>query len=148
MSVDDKCPQWIRVSTQDMTSMSGRYILGGKSAKEWADYGRWFALIQLCARTPDGYIDVSDERRMKSLALDLSMTPAACKKWLGVLVDSGALDRELYESRGWVLIVDVYNAVQSYHTQVRVNKRNGAMRGRSKHKRNESESLSEIEANR
>ena len=133
-----------------MTSMSGRYILGGKSAKEWADYGRWFALIQLCARTPEGYIDVSDERRMKSLALDLSMTPANCKKWLGVLVDSGALDRESYESRGWVLIVDVYNAVQSYHIQVRANKRNGAMKGKAKSKRtakrNESDSLSEIEA--
>ena len=130
MSVDDKCPQWIRMSTHDMESPTGSYVLGGKSEKEWAAYGREKGLEQLCARTPDGYIDVSDERRLKSLAYSLAMTPAACKKWLSVLVDGGVIDRESYESCGWVLVVDVYNSVQSYQTRVRANKRNGSKGGR------------------
>lgn len=130
MSADDKCPQWIRVSTSDMTSQEGRYILGGKSQREWADYGRWFALIQLMARDSNGFIDVSDPRRLKSLAVDLALTPKACRDWLGVLVDGGAIDREAYEARGWICVADVYNAVQSYQTQTRANKRNGAKGGR------------------
>ena len=82
MSADDKRLKWLRVSTADMTSPEGRYILGGKSTKEWADYGRYFALLQLMASSPEGTIDVSDARRLKSLAVELSMTPAACKEWL------------------------------------------------------------------
>ena len=112
-----------------MTSQEGRYILGGKSAKEWADYGRWFALLQLMARTQEGYIDVSDPRRLKSLAVDLALTPKACRDWLGVLVDGGAIEQESYDV-GRVLVPDVYNSVQSYKSQVRANKRNGAKGGR------------------
>lgn len=130
MSADDKRPQWIRVSTYDMTSPEGRYILGGKSAREWADYGRWFALLQLMARTTEGYIDVSDPRRLKSLATDLALTPKACGDWIGVLVEGGAVEREAYEEKGWICVADVYNAVQSYKCQVRANKRNGAKGGR------------------
>ena len=73
---------------------------------------------------------MSDERRLKSLSVDLAMTPKACKGWLEVLVDGGAIEREAYEAKGWVCIADVYNHVQAYQTQVRVNKRNGAKGGR------------------
>lgn len=142
MSADDKCPPWIRVSTTDMTSSEGRYILGGKSAKEWADYGRYFALIQLVARSPQGFIDVSDPRRLKSLAVDLAMTPKACKDWIDMLLTGGVIERESYERMGWICIVDVYNAVQSYQAQVRANKRNGAKGGRPKKK---TESLEQVE---
>lgn len=130
MSADDRCPPWIRLSTDNMTSIEGRYILGGKSNREWADYGRYIGLMQLIARTPEGFIDVSDERRLKSLSVDLAMTPKACKGWLEVLVDGGAIEREAYEAKRWVCIADVYNHVQAYQTQVRVNKRNGAKGGR------------------
>ena len=130
MSADDKCAPWIRVSTTDMNSYEGRYILGGKSTKEWADYGRYFALIQLAARTPEGVIDVSDERRLKSLSVDLAMTPKACREWLGVLLEGGIIEREAYEDRGILCIVDVCNAVIAYQSQVSANRRNGARGGR------------------
>ncbi len=137
MSVDDKCPPWIRVSTTNMTSAEGRYILGGKSAKEWADYGRYFALIQLIARSPQGYIDVSDERRLRSLAVDLALTPKACTTWLNVLLKGGVIDAESYEQAGRVCMPDVYNAVTAYQTQIRVNRKNGAKGGRPRKNKTE-----------
>ena len=137
MSCDDRCPPWIRVSTSNMTTVEGRYILGGRSAREFADYGRYFALIQLVARTPQGYIDVGDARRLKSLAADLGMTPKACRDWLAVLVEGGAIDAECYEARGWVFMPDVYNQVQSYQGQVAANRRNGAKGGRPRKQKTE-----------
>ena len=145
MSAADKVPQWIRVSTSDMTSAEGRYILGGKSSREWADYGRWFALLQLVARSPEGLIDVSDQRRLKSLAVDLALTPKACKDWLGVLVDGGAIEREAYEARGWICIPCVFNDVQSYKSQVRVNRLNGAKGGRPRKKKTETTTTDKTE---
>lgn len=146
MSADDKCPQWIRVSTTDMTSTEGRYILGGKSTREWADYGRWFALMQLVARSPEGYLDVADARRLKSLAVDLAMTPKACTEWLEMLVEGGAVEREAYEVQKWVCVPDIWNAIQSYRMQVRANKRNGAKGGRPRKPKTEPIAKPETEA--
>lgn len=126
MSADDKCPPWVRLSTSDMTSMAGRYILGGKGPKEWADYGRYIGLMQLMARTEEGYVDISDPRRLRSLSQDLGMTPKACREWIEMLIEGGAVERESYEQCGWVCVADVYNAVQSYRTKCRINKRNAA----------------------
>lgn len=137
MSAEDKSPQWIRVSTSDMFSQEGRYILGGRSNKEWADYGRWFALLQLLGRTADGYIDVSDPRRLKSLASDLAMQPKACKEWLAMLVEGGAVDREAYETKGRVCVADVFDAVQSYKCQVRANRRIAAQRVKKRERTND-----------
>ena len=123
MSADDRCPQWVRVSTHHMTSIAGRYVLGGKTAREWADYGRLFALTQLCACTTEGYIDASDSRRLASLAQDLGMSAKACRSWIGVLVEGGAVDRDSWESEGRILVPDAFNAVQAYATQSRTNKR-------------------------
>ena len=127
---DGKCPQWVKVSTFDMATNGGRYILGGKSAKEWADYGRWFALIQLCARSPEGWIDVSDQRRMRSLASDLGMTPKACRDWLDMLGAGGAIDPEIYETKHQVFVPAAWNAVQAYQPQAKVNRANGRKGGR------------------
>jgi hypothetical protein len=129
MAADDKCPPWIRVSTHDMTSAAGRYIIGGGSPKEWADYGRFFALLQLQACTADGRIDVADDRRLRSLARDLGMTPKACRDWLQMLAEGGAIDLESLEA-GHVVNADVWEFVQSYQTQARVNRKNGARGGR------------------
>ena len=125
MSADDRCPPWIRLSTDHHTSVGGRYILGGRSSKEFADYGRYMVLMQLAARTPTGVIDVADARRLKSLASDLGMTTGACRTWLDMLATSGEIDAECLEA-GKVFIADVHEHVQSYQTQVRVNKRNAS----------------------
>lgn len=132
MSVDDKYPQWIRVSTHDMTSPAGRFVLGARTAKDWANYGRWFALQQLLATMPDSFIDVSSPQRLKSLAHDLTMTPKACAEWLSVLSEGGAIDTEAYETRRIVCVPDIFNAVSSYQSRVRVNRANGARGGRRK----------------
>lgn len=124
MSADDKCPQWIRVSTHDMTSSAGRYILGARTQKDWANYGRWFALMQLLASTPESVIDVSTPQRLKSIAHELAMTPKACEEWLGTLSESGAIDTEAYDAKRLLFVPDVYDAVQSYQTRVRVNRQN------------------------
>ena len=137
MSASDKFPQWIRVSTSDMTSAEGRYILGGKSQREWADYGRWFALLQLVARSPEGYIDVGDQRRLKSLAADLALTPKGCKEWLSVLVEGGAIDRDAFVSKCWICVPCVFNDVQAFRSQVRVNRINGAKGGRPRRRKTE-----------
>ena len=129
MSADDRYPHWIRVNSDDMTSEEGRYILGGKSAKEWADYGRYFALIQLLARSTGARIHIADERLLKSLSVDLGMAPKACKAWLDMLATSGVLNHLDYE-QGYVTIDDVSRAVLDFQDTVRRNKRNGAKGGR------------------
>ena len=142
MAADDKTPQWIRVSTHDMTSSAGRYILGSRTAKEWADYGRWFALMQILAQMPESVIDVSEDARLKSLAYDLSMTAKACGEWLGRLSAAGAIDTECYEQRRVVCVPDILTAVSAYQTKVNVNRRNGARGGRPKAK-TETQSVSD-----
>lgn len=132
MSADDRYPQWIRVSTHDMTSPAGRTILGARTTRDWANYGRWFALQQILASVPDSALDVSTPARLKSLAYDLAMTPKACSEWLGVLSEGGAIDTEAYESRRLVFVPDIYGAVTSYQSRVKVNRANGAKGGRRK----------------
>jgi len=129
MSADDKCPPWIRVNTSDMLSQEGRYILGGRTTKEWADYGRYFALLQLLARSPEARIYVEDERLLKSLSVDLNMTPKSCRAWLDDLDAIGVLNSNDYAD-GYVMIDDVTNAVSDYLSQVRRNRENGAKGGR------------------
>ena len=129
MGADDRCPHWIRVNTDDMTSAEGRYILGGKSSREWADYGRYFALMQILARSPEARLHVADERLLKSLAVDLGMTPRACTEWLEVLGTSGILNPVDY-GQGYVTIDDVSRAVIDFQDTVRRNKRNGSKGGR------------------
>ena len=129
MSADDRYPHWIRVNSDDMTSEEGRYILGGKSTQEWADYGRYFALMQLLARTTGARLHVKDERLLKSLSVDLSMTPKACVSWLDMLGECGAINPLDY-AEGYVTIDDVTCAVLDFQDTVRRNKRNGAKGGR------------------
>lgn len=129
MSADDRYPHWIRVNSDDMTSEEGRYILGGKSTQEWADYGRYFALMQLLSRTTGARLNVGDPRLLKSLASDLGMTAKACVTWLDMLSTSGVLNPNDY-AEGYVTIDDVTCAVLDFQDTVRRNKRNGAKGGR------------------
>ena len=130
VSADDKYPQWIRVSTHDMTSPAGRYVLGARTAKDWANYGRWFALQQILASMPGSALDVSAPERLKSLAYDLSMTAGACSAWLDLLAAGGAIDTEAYQTRRIVCVPDIINAVVSYQSRVATNRRNGRRGGR------------------
>lgn len=132
MSADDKYPQWIRVSTHDMTSPAGRYILGARTARDWANYGRWFALQQILAGVPDSVLDVGTPQMLKSLAHELAMTPKACAEWLEVLSDGGAIDTEAYRDKRMVFVPDIYATVTSYQSRVKVNRANGARGGRRK----------------
>lgn len=125
MSADDKFPRWVRVSTIDSTTPAGRYILAGHDKAAWADYGRYFALLQLVAREADACMDVSDDRRMRSLAAELNMTVKACESWLDMLVEAGAVERESYE-RGLISIQDATNAARGYREQCARNRQNGA----------------------
>lgn len=129
MSADDKFPRWVRVSTIDMTTPAGRYILAGHNTASWADYGRYFALLQLVAREPDACIDIADDRRLKSLAAELNMTVKACRAWLDMLVESGAVERESYEA-GLISIQDATNAARGYRETCARNRANGKAGGR------------------
>lgn len=142
MSANDKFPQWMRVSTSDAQSETGRYILGGKTNKDWANYGRWQALLQLLHRSPGGCLDVSDPQRFRSLTQELfgaagTAAVKTCRLFLALLVDAGALDRESYEKKDWLTNNDAYEAYQSYQTQVRANRRNGKRGGRPRKKPSE-----------
>lgn len=123
--VDEKFPQWIRMRTNDMDSPAGRYILAGGSTSDWANYGRYFALRQILATTPGAAVDVSNQRMLGSLARQLGFSgPKACRSWLEALAEFDAIDREMLEGRGQVLVGDVWDAQQSYQSMCRTNRRN------------------------
>lgn len=123
--VDEKFPQWIRMRTNDMDTPAGRYILAGGSTSDWANYGRFFALRQVLATTPGAIVDVSNPRMLGSLARQLGFSgPKACRSWLAALAECDAIDREMLEERGQILVMDVYEAQQSYQSMCRTNRRN------------------------
>lgn len=123
--VDEKFPQWIRMRTNDFDSPAGRYILAGGSTSDWANYGRYFALRQILATTPGAAVDVSNQRMLGSLARQLGFSgPKACRSWLEALAECDAIDREMLEGRGQVLVGDVWDAQQSYQSMCRTNRRN------------------------
>lgn len=123
--VDEKFPQWIRMRTNDFDSPAGRYILAGGSTSDWANYGRYFVLRQILATTPGASVDVSNQRMLGSLARQLGFSgPKACRSWLEALAECGAIDREMLECRGQILVGDVWDAQQSYQSMCRTNRRN------------------------
>ena len=79
---------------------------------------------------------MADERLLKSLAVDLGMTPKGCVQWLGVLSTSGILNPVDYE-QGYVTIDDVSRAVCDYQDTVRRAKSNGAKGGRPRNTQTE-----------
>lgn len=123
--VDEKFPQWIRMRTNDFDSPAGRYILADGSTSDWANYGRYFALRQILATTPGAAVDVSNQRMLGSLARQLGFSGSkACRSWLEALAECDAIDREMLEGRGQVLVGDVWDAQQSYQSMCRTNRRN------------------------
>lgn len=129
---DDKLPQWIRVRTNDWDSPAGRYMLAGGRTSDWADYGRWFALRQLLATTPDAYIDVSNARQLGALSRQLGFSgPRACEAWMGALAECGAISAGDYGERRWVVDPDVSNQQAAYRDRCRTNRANKSSAGRA-----------------
>ena len=127
MTAEERFPPWIKVSSRDMDSAAGRYMLAGGSQSDWADYGRWFALRQILATTPGAFVDARNARMLGSLSRQLGFSsPRRCREWLQALADCGAIDRGSWDERGEVVDVDVYNSVTSYQSRCRTNARNKA----------------------
>ncbi|MBQ6395502.1 MAG: hypothetical protein IJH87_04085 [Atopobiaceae bacterium] len=122
-STDDKFPQWMRIRTNDMTTPEGRFVLGGMSTQEWADYGRLMALRQILSTTPGASVDVSNRRQLASLATSLGLTAPKCRQLLEVFVEAGAIDRELFEGKNVVFVNDIFEAQESYKSRCRVNRK-------------------------
>lgn len=132
-SADEKLPQWMRVRTNDWDTPAGRYLLAGGGTQNWADYGRWFALRQMLATTPDAYIDASDDRRMGALTRQLGFSSrAACRRWVESLAACDAISAADWEGRGWVTDPDVSEQQRAYAARVitnRANRRGGRKGG-------------------
>lgn len=101
MEVTEKFPQWVKFRTDDMGGPVGRYVIGPGDDAGWASYGRFFALRQMLATTPQAYIDVSDARSLGYLSRTLGFSrPARCREWLEMLVCCDAIDAEAWGRGG------------------------------------------------
>ena len=118
MAADERFPSWVRFSTNDMGSAAGRYMLAAGTTANWADYGRWFALRQVLATTPGGYIDASNARLLGSLGRQLGLGIKACRAWLAALAECGAINAEDWAD-GIVCDPDVFNQQEAYQAKVR-----------------------------
>ena len=129
--VSEKFPQWVHFRTNDMSGPEGRYIIGLGDEAGWASYGRYFALRQMLATSPLGYIDVSDARSLGYLTRSLGFArPKACREWLDMLAVAGGIDMELWSGRQWVLDASMQEQLTSYQSRCRTLRRNGEKGGR------------------
>lgn len=130
MEVTEKFPQWVKFRTDDMGGPVGRYVIGPGDDAGWASYGRFFALRQMLATTPQAYIDVSDARSLGYLSRTLGFSrPAKCREWLEMLVCCDAIDAEAW-GRGWVLEGSMWDQQEQYKSRCRQLSKNGAKGGR------------------
>lgn len=129
--VTEKFPQWIRFRTNDMSGPEGRYIIGLGDEAGWASYGRYFALRQMLATSPEGYIDVSDARSLGYLTRTLGFSRTQrCREWLDALAVCGGIDMECWSERGWVLDGSMQEQLMSYQSRCRTLAKNGSKGGR------------------
>ena len=129
MTHEERFPPWMRVSTRDMDSTAGRYMLAGGSQSDWADYGRWFALRQILSTTPGACLDAGNPRILGSLARQLGFGgQRRCREWLQSLSECGAIDRGSWDECGEVVDAEIYNSLASYQSRCRTNALNKAGR--------------------
>ena len=123
-SVDDKLPDWWRISADDHMTPEAMSLIGDGRDGGWADYGRWVVLRSILARTPGALIDVTNTMQSSSLARQLDLRgKGRLHGFLEGLAECGAIDRDDWE-KGVVSVYDITNAQIAYVQTCERNRRN------------------------
>lgn len=118
---------WWKVRADDADTPEGRYILGRRSAKDWANYGRWIALRGYLTGCPAAGVDRTDQRAMDALGCQLGLSRKQLGEFVQLLLDARAINPEDYES-GFIVVDDVARQWQAYQNRSAVNTVNGGRR--------------------
>ena len=122
--------KWIQLDIHEHLHGVGRRIVGTKTAKEWADLGRYDVLKDLCALDERGYLDLSNPAEMRAIRDELRLSAKACGDLMDRLALAGAIDRDSWSEKSWVMIAESWNARQRYESKCRANRSNGKRGGR------------------
>lgn len=121
---------WWKVRTDDADTPEGRYLLGRRTAKDWANYGRWVALRGFLTACNSAAIDHRDARAMDALGCQLGLSKKQLADFVKLLLDAGAINREEYEA-GFIVCDDVTRQWAKYQNRSAVNTINGGKRASS-----------------
>lgn len=114
---------WWKLPAEDTESPVGRYILGMRSAKDWANYGRWVELRGYLASSDKCFIYHNDPRAMDALGYRLGLTKKQLQSFVQLLLDAGAINRDEYAD-GYIVVDDVYEQWCAYENRKATNKAN------------------------
>lgn len=118
---------WWKVRADDADTPEGRYILGRRTAKDWANYGRWVTLRGYLTGCPSAAIDHRDKRAMDALGCELGLSKKQLAEFVSLLLDAGAINQEEYED-GFIVCDDVSRQWAKYQNRSAVNTVNGGKR--------------------
>lgn len=118
---------WWKVRADDADTPEGRYILGRRSAKDWANYGRWVALRGYLTSCERAVIDHTDRRAMDALGCQLGLGKKQLGEFVQLLLDAKAIDSEEY-ANGFIMVDDVMRQWTKYQTRSAANQINGGKR--------------------
>lgn len=124
--------KWIQLDIHEHLHGVGRRIVGTKTAKEWADLGRYDVLKDLCALDERGYLDLSNPAELRAIRDELRLSANACLDFMDRLALAAAIDQDAWGEKSWVMIAEAWNARQRYETKCRANRSNGKRGGRPK----------------
>lgn len=120
--------EWIKIPAGEHNSTACMSLLGARTEKDLATFGRWCLLRSLIAATETGRIDLSDPGVLHSLSLNLSFTVEEFLELLSRLIELGFLTKEGNE----VFNIDVENSIKDYASFVEKQRENGKKGGRPK----------------
>lgn len=121
---------WWKIRADDTGTPEGRYTLGRRTDKDWANYGRWVALRGYLTDCKSSAIDHRDKRAMDALGCELGLSEKKLAEFVSLLLDAGAINREEYEA-GFIVIDDISRQWAKYQNRSAVNTINGGKRASS-----------------
>lgn len=114
---------WWKLPAEDTESPVGRYVLGMRSAKDWANYGRWVELRGYLASSDRCAIDHTDPRAMDALGYRLGLNKKQLQAFVQLLLDAGAINKDEYAD-GFIVVDDVFEQWCAYENRKAINKAN------------------------
>lgn len=119
---------WWKLAANDTNTPAGQYILGRRTAKDWANYGRWVDFRGYLSQQDSCVIDRKDQRAMDALGYRLGLSRKQLTEFVSLLQAAGALSKDAFDE-GWLSVDDVFNQWQAYMNRKAVNTANRSKRG-------------------
>lgn len=94
-----------------------------RTARDWANYGRWVELRGYLASSDRCIIDHTDPRAMDALGYRLGLTKKQLQSFVQLLLDAGGLNKDEYEA-GYIVVDDVFEQWCAYENRKAINKAN------------------------